>query len=201
MLTHWETLPYAAVTFLGAISLIATIASTFYTTASDVMVSPKLKYGGWESKALNGYVLSSYANTFATQDSCPTPLRKEDPNGPEFAARSCLDIQYAGQCELIPSGGRLDAKPQVAYRNLVSFLTVWDEINHNGTGASLDMSHRPVGTTLLYDNTTLTTTWVKTEYSNVTRQYEEKGRIIHNVTLAMPHPGKYCKSLRYSRLC
>ncbi|KAF4928960.1 hypothetical protein CGCVW01_v001698 [Colletotrichum viniferum] len=175
MLTHWETLPYAAVTFLGAISLIATIASTFYTTASDVMVSPKLRYGGWESKALNGYVLSSYANTFATQDSCPTPLRKEDPNGPEFAARSCLDIQYAGQ----------------SYRNLVSFLTVWDEINHNGTGASLDMSHRPVGTTLLYDNTTLTTTWVKTEYSNVTRQYEEKGRIIHNVTLAMPHPGVY----------
>ncbi|KAJ0321550.1 hypothetical protein Brms1b_002574 [Colletotrichum noveboracense] len=165
MLTHWETLPYAAVTFLGAISLIATIASTFYTTASDVMVSPKLKYGGWESKALNGYVLSSYANTFATQDSCPTPLRKEDSNGPEFAARSCLDIQYAGQ--------------------------FWDEINHNGTGASLDMSHRPVGTTLLYDNTTLTTTWVKTKYSNVTRQYEEKGRIIHNVTLAMPHPGVY----------
>ncbi|KAF9882408.1 hypothetical protein CkaCkLH20_00444 [Colletotrichum karsti] len=175
MLTHWETLPYAAVTFLGAVSLIATIASTFYTTASDVMVSPKLKFGGWESKELNGHVLSSYANTFATQDSCPTPLRKEDPDGPVFAASSCLDIQYAGQ----------------SYRNLVSFLTEWDEINHNGTGASLDMSHRPVGTTLLYDNTTLTSSWIKKEYSNVTQQFENHGRIIHNVTMAMPHPGVY----------
>lgn len=104
MLTHWETLPYAAVTFLGAVSLIATIASTFYTTASDVMVSPKLKYGGWENRELSGYVLSSYANTFAAQDSCPTPLRKEDPDGPVFAASSCLDIQYAGQCKSLLHG-------------------------------------------------------------------------------------------------
>nr|XP_036584947.1 uncharacterized protein CTRU02_04916 [Colletotrichum truncatum]KAF6794715.1 hypothetical protein CTRU02_04916 [Colletotrichum truncatum] len=175
MLTHWETLPYAAVTFLGAVSLIASVASTFYTTASDVMVSPKLKYGGWENKELRGYVLSSYANTFATQDSCATPLRKEDPDGPVFAASSCLDIQYAGQ----------------SYRNLVSFLTAWDEIKHNGTGVSLDMSHRPVGTTLLYDNTTLTSSWIQKDHSNVTRQFEERGRVIHNVTLAMPHPGVY----------
>ncbi|KAF6819520.1 hypothetical protein CSOJ01_01263 [Colletotrichum sojae] len=172
MITHWETLPYAAVTFLGAVSLIATIASTFYTTASDVMVSPKLKYGGWDNKEIRGHVLASYANTLFTQSTCPTPLRRVDE---DHGAIACLDIQHAGQ----------------SYRNLMSFMTVWDEINRNGTGASLDMSQRPVGTTLLYDNTTLTSAWIKTEFSNATAHFENTGRVINNVTLAMPHPGVY----------
>ncbi|TDZ41326.1 hypothetical protein CTRI78_v009725 [Colletotrichum trifolii] len=175
MITHWETLPYAAVTFLGVISLVATIASTFYTTASDVMVSPKLKFGGWESREMKGFVLSSYGNIFATRASCQTPLRKEDPNGEDAAAIACLELQYAGQ----------------SYRNLVSFLSVWDEINHNGTSSAVDMAQRPVGTTLLHDNTTLTSAWIETESGNTTEYFEREGRIIHNVTLAMPHPGVY----------
>lgn len=193
MITHWETLPYAAVTFLGAVSLIATIASTFYTTASDVMVSPKLKYGGWDNKEIRGHVLASYANTPFTQSTCPTPLRRVDE---EHGAIACLDIQHAGQCKYYQRHfqflGSRHADKGEAYRNLMSFMTVWDDINRNGTGASLDMSQRPVGTTLLYDNTTLTSAWIKTEFSNATAQFEKTSRIINNVTLAMPHPGKFC---------
>ncbi|WYZ41916.1 hypothetical protein EsH8_V_000811 [Colletotrichum jinshuiense] len=97
LITHWETLPYAGITLLGAISLIATVASTFYTTASDAMVTPKLKFGGWESKTLSGYVLASYANPPFSRESCQTPLRDNDPAGADTAGRACLEIQYAGQ--------------------------------------------------------------------------------------------------------
>lgn len=35
LLTHWEGIPHAATTILGALTLIAAICSLFYTTASD----------------------------------------------------------------------------------------------------------------------------------------------------------------------
>ncbi|KAG7147543.1 hypothetical protein HYQ46_003598 [Verticillium longisporum] len=64
LITHWETIPYAGVTFLGVISLAATVAATFYTTASEAMITPKIKFGGWEHKVLQGHVRSQYANPF-----------------------------------------------------------------------------------------------------------------------------------------
>ncbi|OLN81137.1 hypothetical protein CCHL11_09535 [Colletotrichum chlorophyti] len=175
LITHWETLPYAGITTLGILSLVATVASAFYTTASDALVTPKLKFGGWESKTLSGYVVASYANPPFSRETCPTPLRNDDPAGPDTAGRACLEVSYAGQ----------------SYRNLMSFLTSWDEINKNGTNIEIDISRRPVGTALLYDNTTLTSSWIETQYSNTTWYYESLGRIINNVTLAMPHPGVY----------
>lgn len=78
-----------------------------------------------------------------------------------------------------------------AYRNLVSFLGDWEAINRNGTSAAVDVRHRPVGTSLLYDNTTLTSAWIETTHSNTTEQHERFNRIINNVTLAMPHPSVY----------
>ncbi|KZL68008.1 MCM2/3/5 family protein [Colletotrichum tofieldiae] len=175
LITHSETLPYAGTTLLGMLSLIATVASTFYTTASDAMVAPKLKYGSWESKTLSGYVLASYANPPFARESCQTPLRDDDPAGVDTAGRACLEVQYAGQ----------------SYRNLMSFLGDWDAINRNGTSATVDISHRPVGTALLYDNTTLTSAWIEVEFGNTTKNFEDHGRIVNNVTLAMPHPSVY----------
>ncbi|GJC98039.1 hypothetical protein ColKHC_06865 [Colletotrichum higginsianum] len=164
LITHSETLPYAGMTLLGVVSLIATVASTLYTTASDAMVTPKLKYGGWESKTLSGYVLASYANPPFARERCQTPLRDSDPAG----------VDTAGP-----------------YRNLMSFLGDWDAINKNGTSATVDISQRPVGTALLYDNTTLTSAWIEVNFSNATKNYEEHGRVVNNVTLAMPHPSVY----------
>ncbi|KAK2059964.1 hypothetical protein LY76DRAFT_625523 [Colletotrichum caudatum] len=175
LITHSETLPYAGMTVLGVVSLVATIASTFYTTASDALVAPKLKFGGWESQTLSGYVLASYANPPFARESCQTPLRDNDPAGIDTAGRACLEVQYAGQ----------------SYRNLMSFMGDWDAINRNGTSATVDISHRPVGTALLYDNTTLTSAWIEVGSSNTTKNYESHGRIINNVTLAMPHPSVY----------
>lgn len=172
LLTHFETLPYAALTILGALSLTATLAATFYTTASDAMVSPKLKSGGWESKQLLGHIRSSYANAQYVQDTCPYLFDiDDDPN----AGESCMNVQFSGQ----------------SYRNLQSFLKVWTGINENGTSEEIDVIDRPAGTALLYDNTTLIGSWIETEHSNVTQHFEKTGRIINNVTLAMPHPGVY----------
>jgi hypothetical protein len=62
LFTHWEGLRYAAITWLGVLTLLATISSIFYTTASDALVSPKLKFSNWNSQQLQGMVKTSYAN-------------------------------------------------------------------------------------------------------------------------------------------
>lgn len=172
LITHCETLPYAGLTILGLLSLTATVTASFYTTASDAMVSPKLKYGEWESKELSGYVRASYANAEYVKESCPSLIDvKDDINSPE----SCMNVQFSGQ----------------SYRNLLSFMSTWTNIYENGTSISRSLALRPRGTTLLHDNTTMTAAWIETEHSNVTDHFEEMGRIINNVTLAMPHPGVY----------
>ncbi|KAK7409330.1 hypothetical protein QQX98_008509 [Neonectria punicea] len=172
LVTHFETLPSSALTLLGALSLTATFAASFYTTASDAMVSPKLKSGHWESKELSGYVRASYANTQYVAADCAYLFDLEDD---QFASESCLNVQFSGQ----------------SYRNLLNFMSTWTTISDNGTIVRNDMTKRPFGTMVLYDNTTMYSEWIETEHSNVTALYEKTGRIINNVTLAMPHPGVY----------
>ena len=172
LITHFETLPYAALTLLGALSLTATLAASFYTTASDAMVAPKLKYGNWESKELSGYVRASYANAKYISIACPSLL---DDNDQLHSDESCMNIQFSGQ----------------SYRNLLGFMTTWTSINENGTSVMDYMDERPPGNTLLYDNTTMTSDWIEKEHINVTAHFEETSRIINNVTLALPHPGVY----------
>lgn len=45
LITHWATVRYAALTFLGLTSLLCAVTAMFYTTASDALVAPKLKMG------------------------------------------------------------------------------------------------------------------------------------------------------------
>ncbi|KAL2682464.1 hypothetical protein Neosp_006915 [[Neocosmospora] mangrovei] len=173
LITHFETLPSSSMTILGMLSLTATFAAAFYTTASDAMVSPKLKSGGWETKELSGYVRASYANAQYVSHDCPYLFNIDKTD--IHAAESCMNVQFSGQ----------------SYRNLLSFMGTWTNINQNSTSVGNDLSKRPTGTTLLYDNTTMMSTWIEREHSNVTAQFEETGRIINNVTLALPHPGVY----------
>ncbi|UNI15492.1 hypothetical protein JDV02_002021 [Purpureocillium takamizusanense] len=174
LITHFETIPYAGLTVLGALSLTATIAAMFYTTASDAMVAPKLKFGAWEAVELQGRVRSSYANAAYVKEVCPSLFDTvADPNAQE----SCLNVQFSGQ----------------SFRNLLSFMTEWTAISDNGTSRVVGtVGRRPAGTTLLYDNTTMSSAWIQTDSSDVAAQAKAHGgRIINNVTLAMPHPGVY----------
>ncbi|KND87649.1 hypothetical protein TOPH_07725 [Tolypocladium ophioglossoides CBS 100239] len=173
LITHWESVPYAAITLLGALSLTASIVAMFYTTASDAMVAPKLMFGSWETVPMQGHIRASYANAGYVKKICPSLLEARDPFS---AGESCMNVQFSSQ----------------SYRNLLAFMEDWTNIYRNGSTTNASgLGGRPNGTTLLYDNTTMTSSWIEMQYSNVTAHHETYGRIINNVTLAMPHPGVY----------
>jgi hypothetical protein len=95
MLTHWQTIRYVGWTFLGVLSFIAALGAILYTTASDALVSPKLKFGDWTSIQMQGLVRTSYANPDFIKKNCQTPITiAEDP---ENAGLTCADIENAGQ--------------------------------------------------------------------------------------------------------
>ncbi|OAA65033.1 hypothetical protein ISF_04443 [Cordyceps fumosorosea ARSEF 2679] len=162
----------ALFSILGILSVVAAVVTTFYTTASEATVAPKLKFGSWEDVVLSGYVRASYANPQYVHSSCQTMLRSEEANQ-EHATMSCTDVMISGE----------------SYRNLQAFMNVWADINTNGSSNARDVKDRPAGTATLNGTTTLYGTWIETENSNVTAHFEKTKRIINNVTLAMPHPG------------
>lgn len=175
LVSHWETVPYSGKTVLGILTLIATISSMVYTTASDALVAPHLRLGPWEQRWLQGLVETSYANPLYIKSACTTPISAslDELN----AGVSCVEVEYSGQ----------------SYRNLLSFMKAWQTLDGNETSgfSGTDMQSRPVGTAILYDNTTLTSAWVNTGFSDPKKSFDAHKRIVNNVTLAMPHPGVY----------
>ncbi|GAB0132925.1 hypothetical protein EsDP_00001346 [Epichloe bromicola] len=171
LITHFETVPYAGWSILGALTLTATSAAMFYTTASDAMVSPKLMTKGWEWRELSGPIAASYANVNYLKDTCPDMFGST----PRIADNdvACMQIQFSGQ----------------SHRNLFSFMSTWADIKANGTAAAKELRDRPSGKHSLYENTTMVGAWIETRHGNVTASFEKYGRIINNVTMAMPHPG------------
>lgn len=95
MITHWKHLQHVGLTVLGAISLTAALVAMFYTTASDALVSPHLKYGTWENKKMYGLVQASYANPVFVEENCQTPITETE--DPDNAGLTCLSIEHAGQ--------------------------------------------------------------------------------------------------------
>ncbi|KAI0470683.1 hypothetical protein GGR56DRAFT_683754 [Xylariaceae sp. FL0804] len=172
LFTYWQNIPSAGATILGALSLLATIAALLYTTASDAMVSPKLSMGSWHTTDLQGLVQASYSNPYYVEASCQTPIDKTlDPLSSAF---SCLDVQYSGQCS-----------------SLMSDRKEWKVIHHSNYSTLDTIDQRPVAKHNLYDNTTMVSAWIEGENSDTPSQFAEFGRVINNVTLAMPHPGVY----------
>ncbi|KAI1432107.1 hypothetical protein GGR50DRAFT_689204 [Xylaria sp. CBS 124048] len=172
LLTHWEGLPQAAPTVLGVLTLIATLCGFLYTTASDAMVSPKLKRHDWTMSELKGLVKVSYADPFYVSATCQTPLDKFDAvHGPE----ACLDVLFAGQ----------------SYHSLIAYMAEWDGISNPDDQALSKLSGRPTGKHTLTDNTTMDSSWIEAEYGDMASNFMIYRRIINNVTLAMPHPGVY----------
>lgn len=95
MITHWQHLKHVALTFLGAITLFAAFVAMFYTTASDAIVSPHLKFGGWENKVMLGAVQSSWANPDFIMAQCETPITLQ--MDPVHSADECNAVDNAGQ--------------------------------------------------------------------------------------------------------
>ena len=123
LITHKESVRYAAGTFLGLFALLAALMAMLYTTASDALVAPKLKFGKSDHQVMYGQVATSFANTFYVEDHCTTPIQdKTDPNNQD----TCIQIQHAGQ----------------AYHNYMQYMAIW--VGNIRTGnASSDLAHRP----------------------------------------------------------
>ncbi|KAI9746995.1 MAG: hypothetical protein M1835_002268, partial [Candelina submexicana] len=166
MITHWESIRYGALTFLGMVSLTAALLAMLYTSASEALVSPKLKYGGWDSQTMFGLVKTSFANPSYTGKMCPTPI-KDDPDAGDT---TCLQIEHAGQ----------------AYHNYERWLAEWTHVANLGNGSS-ELKQRPKPCGLLYDNTTVEGDWI--EVVDGTEASAKAKRLINNVTMAMPHAG------------
>jgi len=156
------------------LALIASLSALFYTTAADALISPKLRFGDWYHRELQGLVEASYSNPLYVKDTCPTPI--DAVLDPVYHGASCLDIKYSGQ----------------SYHNLLTFMTEWQRVHYGGnaTGAPT-LATRPNGKHSLFDNTTMTSAWIETGSGDPAALFKVHNRIVNNVTLAMPHPGVY----------
>jgi hypothetical protein len=101
MITHWQHLHHAGLSFLGVITLTAAFIAMFYTTASDALVSPHLKFGNWEHRKMLGFVQASYANPYFIEDNCQTPILTS--LDPTYSGTTCLSVEHAGQCKKLLS--------------------------------------------------------------------------------------------------
>jgi hypothetical protein len=99
MITHWQHIQHAGLSYLGAITLTTAIMATFYTTASDALVSPHLKYGKWENKMMQGFVQADYANSIYIKKTCQTPITVAMDT--LYSGDTCLAIEHGGQGILI----------------------------------------------------------------------------------------------------
>ncbi|KAL4902046.1 hypothetical protein BDW74DRAFT_158964 [Aspergillus multicolor] len=169
MIVHWESLRYSGWTILGAITLTATLVAMLYTTAAEALVTPKLKWGAVEQRVIVGDVWASFANTKYLTDNCETPI--EIPADLEARNTTCLNMQHAGQ----------------AFSNYQSFIKEWALIAEGQKATPTDPASRPNPTASVYDNTTVEGRWVdRVSMTDLSKKY---GRIVHNVTAAMPHGG------------
>jgi hypothetical protein len=132
-------------------------------------VTPKLKWGAVEERVIVGDVWTSFANTKYLAENCETPVAVQ--GDLEYRNTTCLNMQHAGQ----------------AYNNYQSFIKEWASIAEGIQPSPTDAASRPRPTGSVYDNTTVEGSWVdKVSIADLAEKY---GRIVHNVTAAMPHAG------------
>ena len=175
LITNWIAVRYAASTIVGILVLVAAMAATFYTTAAEALVAPKPKFGGLHHRVLWGEVAASYANAPYLAATCQSPVQDiPDPVlGLHVEGDTCLQIDYAGQ----------------SFHNFKSFLADWAERLDVGNMSSDRSSifDRPAPITTLFDNTTLQGQWITPSGEDITADSYHWGRLVQNVTVAMPH--------------
>ncbi|KAJ5714097.1 uncharacterized protein N7483_011278 [Penicillium malachiteum] len=169
MFVRWEAVRYSAMTFLGLIALTSTIVAMLYTTAAEALVSPKLNPGQNKSTILWGQVQASFANEYYLKDTCQSPI--PGAMDPSNRNNTCLSIEHAG----------------AAYHNYQQWIQSWTTLLTSGNDTSNKLANRPKPTGSMWDNTTITGTWI--ELQNITELSKVWGRMVNNITMAFPHTG------------
>ncbi|KAK6347393.1 hypothetical protein TWF718_005232 [Orbilia javanica] len=164
LLTHTSSVKFAGLTFLGALSLTATVFASFYTTAADTLVSPKLAWGSFEAKNFTGLATTSYSNGTHRVLACQTAI----PDDEDPAVDGYLAPLSRTTCDSILSSGR-------GYRDLGDWNEAWAE----GRGRSYpNPLKRPAAPSSL-DLVNYAGAWIQVTGENG----------INRAVLAMPHPG------------
>lgn len=113
---------------------------------------------------MQGRVQTQFSNPGYLAKICKTPIKNDE----SVSGTTCLQIEHAAQ----------------GYHNYQRYLTYWTALAGSGNGTR-DLRTRPQGFGLLHENTSITAAWV--EVADVAK--DAGGRIINNVSLAMPHAG------------
>ncbi|KAJ6259799.1 hypothetical protein Dda_5440 [Drechslerella dactyloides] len=167
LLTTLPGLRYAGKTVLGAVCLFVVLCVTFYTTAADSLVSPKLRYGNWGDQSLRGIVSFTYANSTALASRCPAIIS------------SALDGPMNGSD--LPVSQSTCYKVHNSYQPLRDFTFYTDAWKNYRADASIpraQLIRRPTGWTTVV-NDRYYGAWLEVS--------DAEGAT--NVTLAMPHGG------------
>ena len=166
LITHWRSVSHAT-TYLAIATVAATVLSTLYTTASDALIAPTLRFGPVKSGMLHGEVKTMFANESYQEQNCHLPVTADE--DPQSRGETCMVIEHAGQ----------------SLHNSMQFFAQWTEYTNRTPAGSAQMNERPLPVGMLWDNTTLRGQWVETH--DVADKFVELNRLINNVTLAMPH--------------
>lgn len=134
-----------------------------------VIVAPKLRMGPVEPRTLVGNVSTEFANPYYLKNHCSTPITQA--MDPEAAGSTCLDIELVGQ----------------AYHNYQAYISAWSDLVKSKNSTSSNLASRLPPTGSLYDNTTVTGSWI--DIGNMTELSLKYGRMVNNITAAMPHGG------------
>ncbi|KAF3908793.1 hypothetical protein ABW21_db0207097 [Orbilia brochopaga] len=163
LITHTSSVRFAGLTFLGALSLTATILASFYTTAADTLVSPKLAWGSFQDRNLSGIVHSSYANNIARSAKCETVITPQE----DGLVEGYLTTLAAATCDNILSAGR-------AYRDLSDWNALWTEARNKSFPNPLTRPKAPSSLDLV----NYAGTWIHVSGDNG----------VNRAVMAMPHP-------------
>jgi hypothetical protein len=118
---------------------------------------------------LSGKVYTSFGNVEYLSLNCKSPIPQSmDPWGRN---ETCLQMVHVGQ----------------AYHNYEQWITAWTDFIGSGNDTSNRLESRPKPTGSMWDNTTITGSWIET--MNLTDLSQKHGRMVNNITMAMPHGG------------
>lgn len=170
ILIKFTNLRHRGLTVLGGMSILASITTLLYTTASDTLVSPHLGAGPWEKGQLQSQVVGVFGTLDLLAQNCKNPIFNRLDYSDE--GESCLEITT------------LD----LSLRALNHFIETWDSFTDR-TGPLDTQLYRPYPVSLMlpYLVSEADGTWIETMYSDPTRAFHDHGRIVDNITLAMPH--------------
>ncbi|CAN9192379.1 unnamed protein product [Alternaria alternata] len=171
LFSEWHSVRVAGFSFLGVLSLITAVLSLLYTTAAGALVQPQLRLPPWEKQMMVGQVDGDFSSTLKADKTCLTAW--PDVGDDQWGGSTCLAMKWSSLCG----------------RNFVKYMSAWDDsaADSNPPWMSENLLQRKRISASLDNNVTVTTAWL--DHHDVATESEKAGRIVNNITIAVPHRG------------